>query len=114
MVTTKMPPATAATKEPNMQEGEVIHSSAEKYNCNQTEEKGEDVRTLEAQSEESTTQIQQIYDVVPVATQVPSNPHHSEIEASKWINSHILELSSTCGAAFEGFREENTCSTYAT
>lgn len=53
-------------------------------------------------------QIQQIHDVEPVATQIPGNQHDYEIDASRWVNFHILELSSTYVVAFEGFREENS------
>ncbi|KAG5599070.1 hypothetical protein H5410_030440 [Solanum commersonii] len=41
-----------------------------------------------------------------VASNIPRKTNGEEIEASNWINSHILELSSTYGVAFEGFREE--------
>ncbi|WMV32614.1 hypothetical protein MTR67_025999 [Solanum verrucosum] len=51
-------------------------------------------------------QNMQIHDVEPVDSNIPRKTNGEEIEASNWINSHILELSSTYGVAFEGFREE--------
>lgn len=51
-------------------------------------------------------QIQQIHNVEPVATQNPGNQTDSEIEASSWVNSHILELTMTYRVTFEGFRRE--------
>uniref|UniRef100_M1DB93 Uncharacterized protein n=1 Tax=Solanum tuberosum TaxID=4113 RepID=M1DB93_SOLTU len=70
------------------------------------QEKGDCSMETDVGCEEQNMQIQQIHDVEPVASNIPRKTNGEEIEVSNWINSHILELSSTYGVAFEGFGEE--------
>lgn len=72
----------------------------------QLQEVGESSKPLENFDAEQSMQIQQIPDVEPVSTNMPAIRQDDGVEASQWVNAHIMELSAAYGVAFEGFRKE--------